>query len=114
MSDLAALTSTREGSTLAMDTTYAQYINLKSIEYIHSQFYAHRNSRDDLVDSKNAYFQDLYSIVDEIVKKAYLLFLQVQTQTQKIKTFEETMVQLDEVFTGSASGDADNGNFTVA
>ena len=51
---------------------------------------------------------------DEIVKKAYLLFLQVQTQTQKIITFEETMVQLDEVFTSSASGDADNGNFTVA
>ena len=72
MSDLATL-PTRESP--QADATFAQYINLKSIEYIHTQFYAHRNSRDDLVESKNAYFQDLYSIVDEIVKKAYLLFL---------------------------------------
>ena len=38
----------------------------------------------------------------------------MQTQSQKIKTFEETMVQLDEVFTSSASDQAENGNFTVA
>jgi hypothetical protein len=37
----------------------------------------------------------------------------VQSQSQKIKTFEDTMVQLDEVFTTSAS-DSESGNMVVA
>jgi hypothetical protein len=32
----------------------------------------------------------------------------------KIKTFEDTMVQLDEVFTNSASGENEAGNLEVA
>jgi len=37
-----------------------------------------------------------------------------QSQNLKIKTFEETMVQLDEVFTNSASGENEMANLEVA
>ena len=70
MSELGTGTN-RDGLNLHGDLAFAQFINLKSIEYIHSQFYARRNNRDDVVDTKNACFQDLYSVVDEVVKKSY-------------------------------------------
>ena len=44
------------------------------------------------MDTKNACFSDLYSQVDDLVKKLYFLFVSVQSQNLKIKTFEETMV----------------------
>ena len=37
----------------------------------------------------------------------------VQSQNLKIKTFEETMVQLDDVFTNSASGENEVANLDV-
>ena len=44
----------------------------------------------------------------------YQLFVTVQSQNLKIKTFEETMVQLDDVFTNSASGENEIANLDVA
>ena len=77
---------------IGADETFTAFANLKSIEYIHQQFYAQRNSRDAQLDTKNACFSDLYVQVDELVKKLYQLFVTVQSQNLKIKTFEETMV----------------------
>ena len=48
------------------------------------------------------------------MKKLYQLFVTCQSQNMKIKTFEETMVQLDEVFTTSASGENEAANLEVA
>ena len=36
------------------------------------------------------------------------------TQNLKVKTFEETMVQLDDVFTNSANGENETANIEVA
>jgi len=66
------------------------------------------------MDTKNACFADLYSQVDDLVKKLYQMFVTVQSQNLKIKTFEETMVQLDDVFTNSASGENEVANLEVA
>ena len=66
------------------------------------------------MDTKNACFSDLYSQVDDLVKKLYFLFVSVQSQNLKIKTFEETMVQLDDVFTNSAQGENEAANLDVA
>ena len=66
------------------------------------------------MDTKNACFQDLYTQVDDLVKKLYQLFVMCQSQNLKIKTFEDTMVQLDEVFTNSASGENEAANLEVA
>lgn len=52
--------------------------------------------------------------MDDLVKKLYQLFVTVQSQNLKIKTFEETMVQLDDVFTNSASGENEMANLDVA
>ena len=87
---------------------------MKSIEYIHGQFYVQKHSREAVLDTKNACFSDLYSQVDDLVKKLYQLFVQVQSSNLKIKTFEDTMVQLDEVFTNSASGENETANLEVA
>lgn len=38
----------------------------------------------------------------------------VQSQNLKVKTFEETMVQLDDVFTNSANGENETANIEVA
>ena len=48
------------------------------------------------------------------MKKLYTLFVQVQSQISKLKTFEETMVQLDDVFTNSASEGNEKANLEVA
>ena len=87
---------------------------MKPLEYIHTQFYQQKNSRDAILDTKNACFSDLYQTVDDLIKKLYGLFVQVQTQNSKLKTFEETMMQLDEVFTNSANGDNELANLEVA
>lgn len=52
--------------------------------------------------------------MDDLVKKLYNLFVTLQTQNLKIKTFEETMVQLDDVFTNSANGENETANIEVA
>ena len=99
---------------IGADETFTAFANLKSIEYIHQQFYAQRNSREAQLDTKNACFSDIYLQVDDLVKKLYQLFVTVQSQNLKIKTFEETMVQLDDVFTNSASGENEMANLDVA
>ena len=66
------------------------------------------------MDTKNACFSDLYTQVDDLVKKLYQLFVMVQSQNLKIKTFEDTMVQLDDVFTNSANGENEMANLEVA
>lgn len=43
-------------------------------------------------------------MVDELISKLYWVFLQVQSQNSKLQTYEETMMQLDEVFTKSSTG----------
>ena len=48
------------------------------------------------------------------MKKLYNLFVMNQSQNMKIKTFEETMVQLDDVFTNSANGENETANLEVA
>ena len=67
--------SHRDNQKLNKDDTFAVYANLKSIEYIHTQFYAQKNSREAVLDTKNACFSDLYSLVDDLVKKMYNLFV---------------------------------------
>ena len=99
---------------LGADETFTSFAGLKSLEYIHTQFYQQKNSRDAVLDTKNACFSDLYATVDGLVKKLYNLFVSVQSQTSKLKTFEETMVQLDDVFTNSASGENEQANREVA
>ena len=56
---------------LNQDETFTQYANLKALDYIHTQFYQQKNSRDAVLDTKNACFSDLYSTVDDLVKKLY-------------------------------------------
>lgn len=46
---------------------------------------------------------DFCRLVDELVVKLFNLFVEVQSQGSKIKTFEETMAQLDQVFTNTAT-----------
>lgn len=48
------------------------------------------------------------------MKKLYNLYVMNQSQNMKIKTFEETMVQLDDVFTNSANGENETANLEVA
>ena len=52
--------------------------------------------------------------MDDLVKKLYNLYVMNQSQNMKIKTFEETMVQLDDVFTNSANGENETANLEVA
>jgi hypothetical protein len=52
----------------------------------------------------------LSHIVDELVVRLYHTFVHAQAQAQKLKTFEETMVQLDEVFTRSAQDGNEQAN----
>ena len=49
-----------------------------------------------------------------MVRKLYQLFVMVQSQNLKIGTFEETMLQLDDVFTNSAQGENEAANLEVA
>ena len=56
---------------IGADETFTAFANLKSIEYIHQQFYAQRNSREAQLDTKNACFSDIYLQVDDLVKKLY-------------------------------------------
>lgn len=42
------------------------------------------------------------NIVDNLIVKLFSLFVKVQNQSFKIKTFEDTMLKLDEVFTNTA------------
>ena len=51
------------------------------------------------MDMKNACFQDLSGQVDSLVRKLYELYVTVKVQGSALKTFEETMIQLDTVFT---------------
>lgn len=106
--------SYRDNIKISADETFTKYANLKSIEYIHSQFYTQKHSREAQTDTKNACFSDLYTQVDDLVKKLYQLFVSFQAQNLKIKTFEETMVQLDDVFTNSANGENEMANLEVA
>ena len=106
--------SYKDNFKIGADETFTQFASLKSIEYIHQQFYAYKNSREAQLDTKNACFSDLYTQVDDLVKKLYQLFVLVQAQNLKVKTFEETMVQLDEVFTNSANGENEIANLEVA
>ena len=84
--------SYRENVKLTEDEPFARFAQLKSIEYIHQQFHAYKNSREAQLDTKNACFSDLYTQVDDLVKKLYSLYVMTQSQNMKIKTFEETMV----------------------
>ena len=82
----------RDNVKIAQDETFTRFANLKSIEYIHQQFYVQKHSREAQMDTKNACFSDLYSQVDDLVKKLYQMFVMVQSQQLKVKTFEDTMV----------------------
>ena len=91
------------GFELKAEEPFVLFANLKSIEYISQQFNSHKHTREVLLDTKNACFTDLHSQVEDLVKKLYSLFVKVQSQSMKLKTFEETMISLDEVFTNSAN-----------
>lgn len=69
----------RDNVKIAQDETFTRFANLKSIEYIHGQFYANKHSREAVMDTKNACFQDLYTQVDDLVKKLYQLFVMCQS-----------------------------------
>ena len=67
--------SYRDNLKIAQDDTFTKFANLKSIEYIHGQFYSQKHSREAQTDTKNACFSDLYTQVDDLVKKLYQLFV---------------------------------------
>ena len=60
---------------LTQDETFVAFAGLKPLEYIHTQFYQQKNSRDAILDTKNACFSDLYQTVDDLIKKLYGLFV---------------------------------------
>jgi hypothetical protein len=75
---------------------------------------AKRHSSSAELDAKSVSFSELSNIVDELVLRLYQVFTIAQAQISKLKTFEETMLHLDDVFTKSAVDGNEQANLAVA